>query len=712
MTTYNTGNPVPSGNAYDRFDNSQTFDEVVSGQLAYYVNRKGQNVLSLRGMQLQFSENQQRMDDVFQEFLDGSGWQSLGAYAAGISITSHSQTVDYQGQPYQLKPSVPASIDAPYVTTGNWATEGVNFKLVGDNSLRQELQLPAGASVVNGAMQYAANYAAVRALPFAKIKAVTALGSLNAGDGGNGVYYPDPADTTSADNGGSILVTSDGGRLKLVQSTPMRLSQFSAVLDGVANDSTAMQKLVDANKGKMVIVDRGVAMIAGVTLSGTTYDNTQIICTGGILKMAPDAGSTFGGAWIGILVKDCSDVRVNVLFDGNQSAMTVREQIFCVASAGSQDFKSDFMHFRNIRGDGLYVSQSDWFAASNPTRRMTLGIVTGYNATDSGRNTVSVISASGLTLGEIHSFQVGGLMNGVWQPGGIDIEPDKGYHVCEDITVGLANITTAGSSGIGILGKAYTSDAVGDWNTARINFLNFNLNLTRAASGGMSVVRWFDVALNGQVNYPAGARGKGVVIAAGSRIKADIKTSGCTYGFQLGVGIPVKDFDFNFKSNNYSGSGIRTSMLTNGTLKGRVGGSPGGSTTFGVECHNEGYVGATQTNVHYSVDAPYDNVAARAFRNDPANPVVFTETYVSNCQWTGYGSPSVTCDAAIFCENVKGYTDQPVIPANGTWAINTIVRKRNPDAATGKILTGWARLTTGSGNVPGTDWAPMYVSTT
>lgn len=581
-----------------------------------------------------------------------------------------------------------------------------------DAALRGDLESPGGASFVNGAMQYAANYAAIRALPFAKIKAVTALGSLNAGDGGHGVYYPDPADTTSADNGGSILVTADGGRLKLVQSTPHRLSQFSAVCDGVANDSVAMQKLIDANKGKTVIIDRGTPMIAGVSLIGASYDHTQVICAGGELKLAPDSGSTFGGAWIGILVKDCNFVKINAKFNGNQSAMTMREQIFCIASAGSQDFDSDFLTFRNIRGDGLYVSQSDWFAASNPTRRMSLGKVTGYNATDSGRNTVSIISVSGLTIGEVTSYQVGGLMNGVWQPGGIDIEPDQGYHVCEDISVGVAHIVTAGTSGIGILGKAYTNDATGDWNTARISFDSFNLVITRAGSSGLAATRWFDLKLKGQVTYAVGVRGIGCSIAAGSRLQADIKTKGTTYGLRLGAGIAIQDFDIKAICNDYSGAGIRTSLLTRGAVSGRCGGSPGGSTSFGVECHNEGVGGAQQINVRYSVDAPYDNVAARAFRNDPSNPVAYVLTTVGNCDWSGYASPSVTCDAVIFCENVRGYTELPGMPANGAWVTGMYVRKSNPSPSAGKILLGWVRLTNGTGNVLNTDWSAAYATTT
>lgn len=159
MTTYNTGNPVPSADARDRYDNSQTLDEVVNGESASYTARTGKQVISLGGMNSRFNNaqearesafnlSQEEKQEEFKSFLDGSGWSSLGAYGAGVVITSHAQTVDYLGQPYSLKPSIPASLDAPYVTTGVWATEGVNFKLVGDNSLRQDLALSAGSGTL------------------------------------------------------------------------------------------------------------------------------------------------------------------------------------------------------------------------------------------------------------------------------------------------------------------------------------------------------------------------------------------------------------------------------------------------------------------------------------------------------------------------------------------------------------------------------------
>lgn len=160
MTIYATGNALGSTDVRDLLDNAQNFDNAVNDTASdTWVDRFGVTRKTLKGYdaefdadqaarELAFNESQTQREDAFNQFLEGSGWSSLGDYAAGISIVSHSQVVDYQGQPYSLKPSVPASISQPYVTTGNWTTEGVNFKLVGDNSLRQDLSAPTGAGMV------------------------------------------------------------------------------------------------------------------------------------------------------------------------------------------------------------------------------------------------------------------------------------------------------------------------------------------------------------------------------------------------------------------------------------------------------------------------------------------------------------------------------------------------------------------------------------
>ncbi len=139
MATFWTMNPIGSTSPKDLSDNAENLDYLMLGPLSEYEDRRRVPRLSWKGIELAFKAAQDQRESSFQSFLEGTGWSSLGVYAAGISIVSHTQTVDYLGQPYQLKPSIPASLTSPYVTTGNWATEGSNFKLVGDNSLRQDL---------------------------------------------------------------------------------------------------------------------------------------------------------------------------------------------------------------------------------------------------------------------------------------------------------------------------------------------------------------------------------------------------------------------------------------------------------------------------------------------------------------------------------------------------------------------------------------------
>lgn len=51
--------------------------------------------------------------------------------------------------------------------------------------------------------------------------------------------------------------------------------------------------------------------------------------------------------------------------------------------------------------------------------------------------------------------------------------------------------------------------------------------------------------------------------------------------------------------------------------------------------------------------------------------------------------------------------DAVSIPTTGTWVQGAFVRKNTPVVVSGKVTLGWARLTTGSTNINGTDWSPV-----
>jgi hypothetical protein len=73
----------------------------------------------------------------------------------------------------------------------------------------------AGSAGIGGASQVVSSISGLRALlKTSASKNALVTGYYAAGDGGGGAYQHDPLDTTSADNGFSVIVATDGGRWK------------------------------------------------------------------------------------------------------------------------------------------------------------------------------------------------------------------------------------------------------------------------------------------------------------------------------------------------------------------------------------------------------------------------------------------------------------------------------------------------------------------
>lgn len=90
------------------------------------------------------------------------------------------------------------------------------------------------------------NVAAVRALDKTVYKNAETLGYYTPGDDGTAKYYLDLADTTSVDNGGSVLVGADGGRWKFLTPFEGNIRQFGAKGDyPVTDDTVAIRKAVE-----------------------------------------------------------------------------------------------------------------------------------------------------------------------------------------------------------------------------------------------------------------------------------------------------------------------------------------------------------------------------------------------------------------------------------------------------------------------------------
>jgi hypothetical protein len=104
-------------------------------------------------------------------------------------------------------------------------------------------------------------------------------GWYQSGDGGGGTYYYDSADVVSADNGGTIIVASDGGRWKLLFTNFLSIKQFGAKVDGSTDDSAAWTAIFAAlPAGGIVVVPRGTTCMNPTVFSGLS--NISIVGQG------------------------------------------------------------------------------------------------------------------------------------------------------------------------------------------------------------------------------------------------------------------------------------------------------------------------------------------------------------------------------------------------------------------------------------------------
>ncbi|WP_223462680.1 MULTISPECIES: hypothetical protein [unclassified Pseudomonas] len=162
--SYNTRNPIGSTDPRDLSDNAKCLDSFTNGPEPTYTDRLGANRKSIPGMIAEFDTYQLQRGEAFHSaqtnresvfdaaqasrrsdfatFMDASGFESPEAYIAGLLLSRITQTVSYLGNEYRVK-----SQFLPLTTT-TWATDESKLKLVGDDSLRQEMALAGGSQKV------------------------------------------------------------------------------------------------------------------------------------------------------------------------------------------------------------------------------------------------------------------------------------------------------------------------------------------------------------------------------------------------------------------------------------------------------------------------------------------------------------------------------------------------------------------------------------
>lgn len=229
-----------------------------------------------------------------QRFYDNSGNLAVGGklytYAAGTTTPQATYT-DSTGVTPNTNPIVLNSRgEAPvWLTT----TQGYKFVLtdsVGNtlwtadqiystdpavNFLSANLANSApgyGTDLVSGAARTVTNVAALRQQLKTGGGKVQTLGYYTAGDGGSGLYYYDASDTTSTDNGGTVIVANDGGIWKLAYTGRVSIKQFGCKGDGTTDNTATLQAAINwanSNTGEL-FVPVGTFNIQQVTIYGGT----------------------------------------------------------------------------------------------------------------------------------------------------------------------------------------------------------------------------------------------------------------------------------------------------------------------------------------------------------------------------------------------------------------------------------------------------------
>lgn len=165
-------------------------------------------------------------------------------------------------------------------------------------------------------------------------------------DGGN--WEPDPSDTTTPDNTGTVLVAADGLRLKRKFSGAIHIDWFKP-LGGGADDTTVIQDALDsAPDSSFVINDEYV--VDGLSIQGQTLVSTNGM---GCIKKKDGSSTT-------TLISCTSETSVarieGLILDGNWQGISNRGSVVYLDC-----FRGEVINcvIRNSAENGVFVSVKD-----------------------------------------------------------------------------------------------------------------------------------------------------------------------------------------------------------------------------------------------------------------------------------------------------------------------------------------------------------------
>ncbi|MEQ4940183.1 hypothetical protein [Enterobacter hormaechei] len=684
MATTPTNLPVPSESPRDLKFNAGKIDEFVTSFSQWYIDRFGIQHYTIEGLK----------QLVLQQIYN-LGWNLKGTFQGGGTVTTAGDLLQdtatliwYRWDDLSTLPktvpsgSTPAS--AGGTGPGKWQPVEVS------DVLRKDLAAADGFKLIGRC----ATVVALRLVEPTINKQMVSLVEYASGTGyGGGILWYDNTDTTSADNGVDVFVTAGGKRWK-------RLSSRITLLDagGVpgTDSSVALQRLVDAKKGKLVVVPEGEFIVAGITLNNSTYNNTRFQCEG-ILKLKQRASTSENNAgmpaFMGVLLKDVFNISGYIRFDGQRSVQPNEEHIYCVgiAGGGGHDFSADI---KEIKGDGFYVNQSDWLSSSEVTDGLRIrGSIS--NSSVDGRNAISIISCKNFNI-DVSMKNVGGVVGSVQQPGGVDLEPNFDYQIIDN---GIINIVADNCAyGICFFGKSYN-----------ITKVKVSANLKNNTHPYLSRFRDCDVDLMVKDNTTVAGEMDTCLDS-----KITVRHMNCDNGFDIGYRGEVLRCDVQVSGTSWLNYVARTGAVSRSEIEWNAFDCRAGGTGIAlrVDTPQAGTAYVCSRNT-YRCHVPEVGNAQYAARN-AGGLITFSECLWVDSNlggWSNWGA-AVVGQIANFRKNIlcNGFSTSNAMPGIGYYVTGDFVQANTLTVTTGYVLHGWLRLTTGSGNVLDTDWKAVKYS--
>jgi hypothetical protein len=213
-----------------------------------------------------------------------------------------------------------------------------------------------------------------------------------------GTFVRDDADTTSADNGGTIIVAANGKRWKRVFDGAVDIRWFGAV-DGGADSTSAVVAAFSAHDV--------VHAAAGVwNVSTFSVGAGKTLLTDGLETVFQQiAGQAVGTRVIRVTGSNASigslTIRGNIATDTDEQ----NHGIFIQANAIDGDISNvsiGDVHGQDIRGDVVYIGQAN--GGANALKNIHVGNVSFDNVY---RNGVSIVSCDGFSIESITGTRCG-----------------------------------------------------------------------------------------------------------------------------------------------------------------------------------------------------------------------------------------------------------------------------------------------------------------